>query len=160
MKAKAIDGTVRDAEIRWSRKGKTFFDRIVIEEADGHKHAIRKAVALDDVAAFATPGARGTFFICDTFDLRGLHGVKLSDGRQLAAFPLGASITVGAMSMVVTGAWITFQLLYAGKLPLIALLGFGFGSAAFLLARSAKSAVTKLYDAGARAATSRPASIA
>jgi hypothetical protein len=159
MKAKAIAGTVRDAEIRWSRKGKTLFDRIVIEEADGHKHAIRKAVALDEIAAFATPGASGTFYICDTFDLRGLHGVKLLDGRRAAAFPLGANIIVGAVCMVVTLSWIVFQLLFAGKLPLIALAGFIFGCAAFLLTRTAKTAVTRLFDAGERAAAAAPATI-
>ncbi len=160
MPAKAIQGTIRDVEIRWSRKGKTVFDRIVIEEADGHKRAIRKVVALDNVAAFATPGAHGTFYVCDTFDLRGLHGVKLSDGTKLAAFPLGASITVGGICMVVTLAWIAFQLVFASKLPIFAVLGFGFGSAAFLLARSAKSDVAKLYDAGERPAAPMPATIA
>ena len=86
MAVSTIDGTVKEAVLKRSRRGLNQYERVVFELADGTSKTWANAVVHESVAAQLQPGTRGRFYLYTTLDHRGIHGVRTADGASLYHF--------------------------------------------------------------------------
>lgn len=118
MSTSIIDGTVTSAEIRRSRGGITVFRTIGFQRDNGPSQTIRNAVVKQEVADALTPGATGRFYLYNAFDLKGVHGVRTSDGRALFGFPTNNQkifLILGILNI----AWIALVIATRDGIPLL-----------------------------------------
>lgn len=119
MSVSTVDGSVEAAELKRSRGGLSIFSNIRFRLADGTTKTITKAVAKDSVAERLKPGSSGRFYLFNGFDLKGVHGVRTSDGQSLYEFPTSNAklfLVLGIINLV----WIVFKLAVDGEIPLLA----------------------------------------
>jgi hypothetical protein len=114
-----IDGTVEDAKLKRARAGIAIYDTIQFRLSDGSSRTVRKSVATQAVADQLAPGTSGRFYLFNSFDLKGVHGVRRSDGAAVYGFP-GTSnrklfLIIGAINL----AWIALRVTTEGDVPLL-----------------------------------------
>ena len=126
MSTSMIDGTVEEAVPGRSRGGTTVFKSIRFLLDDGSSRTVTKAVVRQAVADELTPGAKGRFYLFNAFDIKGIHGVRTPDGREVYDFP-GSNqklfVLVGGINL----AWVVFMVLAEDRIPML-------GVALFILA--------------------------
>lgn len=118
MSTSIIDGTVTGAEIRRSRGGIIIFKTLAFQRDNGPSQTIKNAVVKQEVADALTPGSTGRFYLYNAFDLKGVHGVRTPDGRELYGFPTNNQkifLIVGIFNIV----WIAFTIAVRGGIPLL-----------------------------------------
>jgi len=86
MAVSTIDGTVKEAVLKRTKRGLHQYERVVFELADGSSKTWANAVVHESVAAHLQPGARGRFYLYSTLDHRGIHGVRTADGASIHHF--------------------------------------------------------------------------
>jgi hypothetical protein len=118
MSTSIIDGTITGAEIKRSRGGITIFKTIAFQRDNGPSQTVRNAVVKQEVADALTPGATGRFYLYNAFDLKGVHGARLPDGRALYAFPTNNQ-KIFLILGIVNIAWIALMLATRGAVPLL-----------------------------------------
>ena len=118
MSTSIIDGTVTETVPGRSRGGTTVLKSVTFQRDDGTSRTVTKAVVKDEIAAELKPGARGRFYLYEAFDLRGVHGVRTPDGREVHAFP-GTNQKLFLLIGVINFAWIVFKLAVDAEIPLL-----------------------------------------
>lgn len=118
MATSIIDGTVEEAVLKRSRGGTAVFDTIRFLLDDGSSRTVKKAVVKQDVADEIKMGAKGRFYLYNAFDLKGVHGVRTSDGRAVYGFPDGNQ-KLFMILVFLNLAWIAFKLFTDGAVPLL-----------------------------------------
>lgn len=113
-----IDGIVEEAVLKRARGGLAVFDSIRFRLDDGSSRTIKKAVVKQVVADALTPGSRGRFYLYSAFDLKGVHGVRRSDGTAIYGFPSN-NAKVFLILGIVNLAWIALRLSTDGKIPML-----------------------------------------
>ncbi len=112
MAVSVIDGTVEAANKRSSKRKYVFFDSVVIRGRDGATHRLDEVLAAGEVAAALTPGASGRFYMGQGLGQKGIHGVRLDDGRSFydhfnnneLIFMIGALAGLFMLFIYVSGA--------------------------------------------------------
>ncbi|MGL5839714.1 MAG: hypothetical protein ACRCY3_14565 [Sphingorhabdus sp.] len=99
MSAYVIDGTLCVADIKWSRKGKTYFAGLTIKKSDGSEAALGKVLATDAVAEHISVSSEGRFYLFKSMGITGLCGVRFADGRELQAYPGDQNMVFASMAM-------------------------------------------------------------
>ena len=118
MPTSIVDGTVEETSLKWSRRGVSLFNSIRFRKDDGTEQTVHKAVVKQEVADQLTPGAKGRFYLFKAFDIGGIHGVRLPDGRAIYAFP-GNNEKIFLISGVVALLWVLLALFTKGGIPLL-----------------------------------------
>ena len=118
MPTSIVDGTVEETSLKWSRRGVSLFNSIRFRKDDGTEQTVHKAVVKQEVADQLTPGARGRFYLFKAFDIGGIHGVRLPDGRAIYAFP-GNNEKIFLISGVVALLWVLLAVFTKGGIPLL-----------------------------------------
>ena len=119
MGVSTIDGTVESAELRRAARGMSIFKSITFRLEDGSTRSIAKAVAKKAIADQLTPGTSARFYLFTGFDLKGIHGIRKTDGSETYDFPTGNAKLFLIMGLV-NLAWIALRLSTDGQLPLLA----------------------------------------
>lgn len=122
MPVSTIDGTVEEADLKWTRRGISLFRSIRFRAADGRERTVNKAVVKQQVAEQLTPGAQGRFYLFDAFDIRGVHGVRTADGRATYAFP-GNNEKIFLIAGPIAALWVIFMVFAEGRIPVLGLAG-------------------------------------
>lgn len=130
MPTSIVEGTVEETSLRWSRRGISLFNSIRFRKDDGTEQTVNKAVVKQEVADQLTPGARGRFYLFKAFDIGGIHGVRLPDGREIYAFPANNE-KIFLISGSVALLWVVLAIFTRGGVPvlgagLLILSGFGY----------------------------------
>ena len=86
MGVSIVDGTLEEVVIRRHRKQASVYERLMFRLPDGSKKTWTKAVVAGDLVPLLTPGTSGRFYLYTAIDHRGVHGVRLDDGRELYAY--------------------------------------------------------------------------
>lgn len=81
MTVSVIDGTIEAASTHSSKRKYALFNSIDIRGRDGSGHKLEKVLAAGEVAAALTPGASGRFYVSEGLGQKGIHAVRLDDGR-------------------------------------------------------------------------------
>ena len=118
MPTSIIDGTVEETSLKWSRRGVSLFDSIRFRNADGSEETVTKAVVKQEVADQLTPGAKGRFYLFKAFDIGGVHGVRLPDGRAIYAFPANNQ-KIFMISGIVAALWVVLVMVTRGAIPFL-----------------------------------------
>lgn len=118
MPTSIIDGSVETADLRRAKGGATIFRSLTFQQADGGTRTIRNAVVKDNVAAELVPGARGRFYLYNAFDLKGVHGVRTADGRDIYGFA-GNNQKIFLILGIFNLAWVIFTIAVRGGVPLL-----------------------------------------
>ncbi len=104
MPTSMIDGTVEDADVRTDRGGVKIFRSIRFRLADGSEHTVEKAVTTKAVGDELVPGASGRFYLFRAFDIKGVHAVRMADGRAVHGFP-GNNQRIFLLAGIVAVLW-------------------------------------------------------
>ncbi len=104
MPTSMIDGTVEEADVRTDRAGVKIFRCIRFRLNDGSEHTIEKAVTTKAVGDELVPGASGRFYLFKAFDIKGVHGVRMADGRAVHGFP-GNNQRIFLLAGIVAVLW-------------------------------------------------------
>lgn len=118
MTTSIVDGSVESADLKRARAGLAIFRTITFQQDDGRSQTIRNAVVKDNVAAELVPGARGRFYLYNAFDLKGVHGVRTADGRDVYGFA-GNNQKIFLILGIVNLAWIALVLATRDAVPLL-----------------------------------------
>lgn len=119
MGTSIVDGTVAEATVRRARGGFTIFSTLRFDLDDGSSRTVKNAAAAQPVAETLAPGNRGRFYLFTSFDIKGVHGARLPDGRSVYGFP-GSNKMIFLILGIVNVAWITLMVLTKGGVPLLA----------------------------------------
>lgn len=125
MPTSIIDGSIEAADLRRAKSGATIFRSITFQEDGVGTRTIRNAVVKDNVAAELVPGARGRFYLYNAFDLKGVHGIRSADGRDVYGFA-GNNQKIFLILGIFNLVWIAFTIAVRGGVPLL-------GAALFIL---------------------------
>jgi hypothetical protein len=125
MPTSIIDGSIEAADLKRSKGGASIFRSITFQQADGGSRTIRNAVVKDNVATELVPGARGRFYLYNAFDLKGVHGIRSADGRDVYGFA-GNNQKIFLILGIFNLVWIAFTIAVRGGVPLL-------GAALFVL---------------------------
>src|ERR1044072_4924699 len=87
MPTSMIDGTVEEADLRTDRAGVKIFLSIRSLLNDGSEQTSDKAVTTTEIGDELVPGTSGRFYLFKAFDIKGVHGVRMADGRAGYGFP-------------------------------------------------------------------------
>src|SRR5687767_13512960 len=109
MSTSTIDGTVEEAVPGRSRSGTTGFKSIRFLLDDGSSRTLTKMVVKQAVADELIPGAKGRFYLFNAFDLKGVHGVRTPDGREVFDFP-GSNQKLFLIMGCINVAWVVFMI--------------------------------------------------
>ena len=118
MTTSIIDGRVEAADLKRARGGLSVFRSISFQPDQGPVRMVKNAVVKDNVAAELVPGTRGRFYLYNAFDLKGIHGVRTTDGKSVYGFPANNQ-KIFLILGVVNIAWITLVLFTRGGVPLL-----------------------------------------
>jgi hypothetical protein len=119
MSTSIIDGTVEEAEPGRRRGEVRVFKSIRFQLSDGSSRTITKAVVKQPLADAIVPGTKGRFYLFNAFDIKGIHGLRAADGREMLVFP-GNNQTIFLILGLVNFAWIAVRLfLIDGQLPIL-----------------------------------------
>ncbi|WP_428630534.1 hypothetical protein [Sphingopyxis sp.] len=113
-----VDGSIEGADIKRTKGGVSIFRSVTFQQDDGSARTIRHAVVKDNVAAELVPGARGRFYLYNAFDLKGVHGVRSTDGREVYGFA-GNNQKVFLILGIVNIAWIALVVATRDSVPLL-----------------------------------------
>jgi hypothetical protein len=148
MGTSIIDGTIGDAQLKRARAGIAIFSSIRFKLDDGSPRTITKAVLKQSVADEIKPGSRGRFYLFSAFDISGIHGVRLADGRSAYGFP-GNNKRVFLIVTIVNILWVFARIAIDGK---ITFLGVGLailGTVGFIFMRKGEREAQQQYDSDA-----------
>lgn len=118
MSTSIIDGTVTETEVKRSRGGITIFKTIGFQHDNGPSQKIRNAVVKQNVADELKPGTAGRFYLYNAFDLKGVHGVRTPDGRDVYGFPANNQ-KIFLILGIVNIAWIALMAVTRDAVPLL-----------------------------------------
>ena len=121
MTTSIIDGRVESAELRRARGGLSVFRTITFQPDRGPTRTIRNAVVKQNVADELIPGTQGRFYLYNTFDQKGVHGVRTPDGRETYGFATNNQklfLLTGVISVV----WIALRIAVDGDAPVLGIL--------------------------------------
>lgn len=119
MNVWTIEGTLTATEIKWSRKGKSYFARLAFERAGGSSEELKKVVVADSVAAELVAGAKGRFYLFKSMGVTSLYGVRFAEGREAHAYPGDQSLIFAIVAIV----WVVLNILYITTKDQVSLLG-------------------------------------
>lgn len=118
MSTSIVDGVVEEAIIKRARGGLVVFDTIRFQLDDGSSRTIKKAVVKQNVADALTPGSHGRFYLYSAFDLKGVHGVRCTDGSAVYGFPSN-NAKVFLILGIVNIAWVALRVSMDGQVPML-----------------------------------------
>jgi hypothetical protein len=119
MSTSIIDGTVEEAVPGRSRGEVRVFKTIRFQLGDGSTRTVTKAVVKQPLADAIVPGAKGRFYLFNAFDIKGIHGLRAADGREVFVFP-GNNQTIFLILGLLNLAWIALRLFVIdGQIPLL-----------------------------------------
>ena len=88
MAVSMVDGTLESFELKRKTPAVSIYRDLVIRHDDGGETHFGKAVAAAKVAETLASGARGRFYLYESIDNKGVHGVRLENGVKAHAFPV------------------------------------------------------------------------
>jgi len=118
MPTSTIDGRIEAADLRRAKGGATIFRSITFQQDGVGTRTIRNAVVKDNVAAELVPGASGRFYLYNAFDLKGVHGVRTTGGRDVYGFA-GNNQKIFLILGIFNIIWIIFMIAVRGGVPLL-----------------------------------------
>lgn len=118
MSVSIIDGSVESVDLRRARGGLSIVRSIVFQQDGVGPRTIRNAVVTDSIAAELAPGTRGRFYIYNAFDLKGVHGVRTADGRDIYGFP-GNNQKIFLILAIVNILWIALIITTRDAVPML-----------------------------------------
>jgi hypothetical protein len=145
MSVSVLDGKVREAPVKFRRKGVVRYAHITFERPDGGTERIAKPVTTDTVAELIAPGAQGRFYLYKVLDVKGIHGVRLTDGTEQYAYP-GKNAAIFLLVVAISTAWVALRIFDRGDVPLLGVLLFAIGVAGFFLTRSNRAETKRQFD--------------
>jgi hypothetical protein len=86
MTVSVIDGSIESAISRNLKSKYPLFDSVIFRDRNGASKTVEKVSAASNVAAVLTPGASGRFYLTEALGQKGIHAVRLDDGRALHGF--------------------------------------------------------------------------
>lgn len=119
MGTSIVDGTIAEATVKRARRGFTQYNTVRFDLDDGSARTVKNAVTTQAVAETLTPGNRGRFYLFTAFDIKGVHGARLPDGRAVFGFP-GNNKKLFLIFGIINIAWIAFMVLAEGRVPMLA----------------------------------------
>lgn len=122
MSTSIIEGTIEEIEPGRRRGEVRVFKSIRFQLADGSSRTVTKAVIKQPLADAIVSGAKGRFYLFNAFDIKGIHGLRAADGREIFVFP-GNNQTIFLILGLVNLAWIALRLfLIDGQIPMLGVL--------------------------------------
>lgn len=145
MGTSIVDGAVESAEVKRTAGKVVVYREIRFALDDGSKRTIKGAVAKRAVADLLEPGNRGRFYLFTGFDLKGVHGARLADGRSASDFPANNRI-IFLIVMVMNLLWIALRVTVEGDVPLLGVGLFILGAVGFVLLGKVEREAKALFD--------------
>lgn len=118
MSVSIIDGSIESADLKRARGGVSVFRSIGFQQDGVGPRTIRNAVVTDSIAAELVPGTRGRFYVYNAFDLRGVHGIRTADGREVHGFP-GNNQKIFLIMGIVNILWIALVVATRDAVPML-----------------------------------------
>src|SRR5688500_3968702 len=119
MSTSIIDGTIEETEPGRRRGEVRVFKSIRFQLNDGSSRTVTKAVVKQPLADAIVPGAKGRFYLFNAFDIKGIHGLRAADGREVFVFP-NNNQTIFLVIGLINLAWIAFRLFVVdGQIPML-----------------------------------------
>ena len=88
MAVSIVDGTLESFELKRKAPAVSIYRDLVIRHGDGGETRLRKSVSAAKVAEQLELGAKGRFYLYESIDNKGIHGVRLENGATVHAFPV------------------------------------------------------------------------
>jgi len=118
MSTSTIDGTVAEVVPGRRSRGIAVLKTIRFDLADGASRTVTKAIVKQEIADELVPGAKGRFYLYNAFDMRGIHGLRTADGREIYGFPTNNQrlfLVLGILNLI----WVVTMLVLRGGIPLL-----------------------------------------
>ena len=147
MSVSIVDGTVTEA-VKTRTEPFARYSMLTISRASGGTKQIKGPVAASVIAERLVAGAEGRFYLFKAIDHQGIHGIRLTDGTELYAYP-GNNLRLFVMATVIAIAWIAISVV-RDKLPLFAVLLLVVGTVGTVLSRKSKVETRQQFDADRR----------
>lgn len=122
MTTSIIDGHVAAADLKRARSGISIYRSVTFQPDQGAEWVVKNAVVKQNVADALLPGARGRFYLYSAFDVKGIHGVRTSDGQSIFGFPGNNQklfLVLGIFNLI----WVAFTIVVRGGVPLLGAAG-------------------------------------
>lgn len=149
MGVSAIDGVIEQVETGRQYKKVTKFKSIVFREDDGGTRTMKNLVALNEIAGHITPGASGRFYTVSALDVKGIHGVRKTDGTAAQGFPAQNNIVIFGILAVVGLASVVLRVSTSGGLPLLGVAMIILGVVGWVISRKASREAAAQFEADA-----------
>lgn len=141
-----IDGTIESADLKSARGKQSVFRSIVIRDASGRSHDLKKVIVHRNVAEAIKPGNAGRFYTFKTIDTFGMQGVRLSDGRTFYGHD-SAIEKLMAVLAAINFAWLAYSMFVNGNLPLLGAIGLTLCTIVFVSYYSARVGARRQFEA-------------
>jgi hypothetical protein len=141
-----IDGTIESVDLKSARGKQSVFRSIVIRDAGGRTHDLKKIIVHRDVTEALKPGNQGRFYTFKTIDTLGMQGVRLNDGRTFYGHD-SAIEKLMAVFATVNFAWLAYSMFANGNLPLIGAIGLTLCTIVFVSYYSARVGARRQFEA-------------
>jgi len=151
MPTDVIDGTIETVKLKRKAGKASIFDTIVVRQADGTEATLKKMVTTEPVSSALQPGVTARIYTFSAFDMKGIHGLRTSDGRALFGFPSNNEkimMVVMAISVVVFGAWLAVD----NRIALLPIALFVLGIIGTIFYRKGRLDAAKQFASDSRAA--------
>jgi hypothetical protein len=155
MPTSVIDGTVEEAIPGRAKGGVAVFKSIRFQLDNGTSRTVTKAVVTRNVGDEIVPGARGRWYLYTTFDLKGVHGLRTSDGRAVYGFP-GTNRKLFLLIMVVSLLWLVLKITVDGEVPLLGVGLFILGIVGWVFMGKGEREAKEQFDGDAGFAAAPP----
>jgi hypothetical protein len=119
MGAYIVEGRITQAEVKWARRGKTYFKKLSFQTANGDIEAPGKVIATNVLATELAVDVRGRFYLFKSMGVTGLYGIRFADGREVQEYPGDQSIIFAFIAIV----WIALNMLYITTKDQVSILG-------------------------------------
>lgn len=144
MSVSIVDGIVTEA-VKTRTKPFTRYSVLTISRSGGGTKQIKGPMVANVIAERLGPGAEGRFYLFKAIDHQGIHGIRLTDGTEIYAYP-GSNLRLFVLATVVAIAWIVVSVLN-DKLPLLAVLLFVGNVIGIVLTSKNRDETRRQFDA-------------
>jgi hypothetical protein len=119
MGTSIVDGTLEEVTVRRTMSKFTTYKQLIFKLDDGSTRTINNAIAERAIAPVLAAGTHGRFYLFTSFDLKGVHGIRLPDGQAIYGFPGSNNKKIFLIVGLANLAWVLFRIATTGDLPLL-----------------------------------------
>jgi hypothetical protein len=146
MGTSIVDGTIESIEAGRRNKKVAVFKTIVFRENGGETRTVKKAVVTGPLMDEIAPGNSGRFYLFTAFDIKGVHGLRKSDGTAIYDYPGKTNVKIFLYAVIASALLIALRLAIGDGVPLLSVLLIVFGSVGWYLTSKSARETRRQFD--------------